>query len=381
MLKKQSILFNDPHLHYPIDNATLPFSDYITRCKDIILHTRVDLEKPNREKIIAANTPFELVPSHQGKYGALLIHGLLDCPFLLRDIGEHLQKKGLLVRSILLPGHGTVPGGLLHVTYEEWLQTVRYGIATFKKEVDQIFLVGYSTGASLALHEAMEDTSFLAGLILFAPALKIHSSLDFTAGMFRHLEKISKRAAWFHIDPHETIDYARYSSITFNAAYQVYRLANAIKHSLLSLPLFFIASEDDATVRTKVTLDYFKKQLSSLNRFILYSTDPYHTKNKNIIMRNAIYPDMHIRNISHLGITNAPSNLHYGIEGDYPYGSHVFKKNNTLYGEYNEAFVQFHNYLYQFHLKKTKLERLTFNPDFPFLIENIDQFINEILKR
>jgi len=125
-----SALYQDPGLKYPIYDLNLSFADYILQCKDLIRKTRRDLaNSPDPEKIIEDNSPFELIPKSAGnkkiRYGALLIHGLLDSPFVMRDIGAELQEQGLLVRSILLPGHGTVPGALLNVTYEDWLQALR----------------------------------------------------------------------------------------------------------------------------------------------------------------------------------------------------------------------------------------------------------------
>ena len=133
--------FQDPCTKYPINNLELEFADYLSECRTIIQNTRTDLGRyPNPTAIIDANTPFELKPekpvSTTTRYGALLIHGLLDCPFIMRDIGNTLQSQGLLVRSILLPGHGTVPSGLLQVKYQDWLQATHYGITSLSKEVD-----------------------------------------------------------------------------------------------------------------------------------------------------------------------------------------------------------------------------------------------------
>src|SRR5579862_8196736 len=111
MLQKQNKLYQDPQVSYPIDDLHLSFDDYIKKCKTIITENRQDLQN-NAEKIIAANAPYELRPVNTGKIrrGALLIHGLLDSPFCVKDIANQLHAEGILVRAVLLPGHGTVPG-------------------------------------------------------------------------------------------------------------------------------------------------------------------------------------------------------------------------------------------------------------------------------
>ena len=159
MLNKQAALFKDPSIHYPIDNLALNFADYIAESTKIITQHRVDLHSENATQIITANSPFEFRPKTSGRYGALFIHGLLDSPFSMREIALYLQSQGILSRAIVLPGHSTVPGALLHTDYHEWLQALRYGIASFTQtqEVERIFLIGFSTGASLALLHTLQN--------------------------------------------------------------------------------------------------------------------------------------------------------------------------------------------------------------------------------
>ena len=75
-----------------------------------------------------------------------------DSPFMMRDIGEYFKEKSFLVRSILLPGHGTVPGDLTNISYEKWIEAVQYGINSFEKETENLYIAGFSTGGALALH-------------------------------------------------------------------------------------------------------------------------------------------------------------------------------------------------------------------------------------
>src|SRR5690349_6977119 len=116
-------------IEYPITDNHLPFAEYLARTRAIIATRRLDLaNSPNPQKIIEANSPFELVPTqpiksgNRYKYGVLLIHGLLDCPFSMRDVGARLQAAGVLCRSVLLPGQGTKPTDLLKISYKDWMQ-------------------------------------------------------------------------------------------------------------------------------------------------------------------------------------------------------------------------------------------------------------------
>lgn len=382
MLRNHPNLFTDHQLKYPINNLNLPFSEYISTCKKIIANTRVDLQN-NAEKIIEANAPFELFPTEKNPKvgGALLIHGLLDCPLVMRDVGKQLQKNGLLARAILLPGQGTTPGDLLNVTMETWVQTIRYGVATLTKEVEKIYLVGFSTGAALALYSVLAnklENANIAGLILMSPAIKIRSHLDFTTSWFSSLGKIWQRASWLHIAKED--DYARYQSIPFNAGYQVYRLTRAIKKLSRKknppCPMQFILSLADTTVSAKASIKYFQKHLAPHNQLLLYSSKTSHQYDPNTIVRNSVFPELRIKRFSHICIPISPTNSHYGKNGDYHHASRVDQPEDITYGALNRFEMMLYHFLLKTQIIIEQHQRLTFNPDFDFMMKEILAFTN-----
>ncbi len=367
--------YQDPKTQHPIADLNLPFTDYITQCQKLILNTRIDLSD-NNEKILTANSPFELKPTQSNGQGILLIHGLLDTPFIMRDIGDQLQAQGFLVRAILLPGHGTVPGDLLSVQYQDWLQAVRYGIASFDKNIKKIYLAGFSTGAALALYYALNQAN-IAGVILLSPAIKIRSAFDFSANWHRCISWKWEQAKWLHTTNED--DYAKYQSIPFNAAYQVYKLTQLIKKISLTshagCPLFFILSLADATVSAKAAIHYFQRYLQPKNRLLLYAKGKNHAQDPNTLVRSSIYPELNIQEFSHIALPIAPWNPHYGQQGDYPPTS-LNEKNNLLRGTYNGLTKKIYDALYQYKLTRHKRIRLSFNPDFEFMLTEMKKFIS-----
>ena len=376
MWRKYPKLFQDQKIDYPIYDLDLNFDDYIKKSREIITEIRQDLDN-NANLIVDANSPFEFRPAQKAKYGALLIHGLLDSPFIMRDIGNQLCQKGLLVRSLMLPGHSTVPGSLLNTDYTEWVQAVRYGIATFKNTVEKIFLVGFSTGASLSLYHAAEDHS-LAGLIMIAPAIRINSPFAFAAHLPTKIRWASKRAQWLHIS--EENDYAKYRSIPFNAVHQVHRLAKLVKkispEKLSYCPLFVALSWEDKIVASYSSVDYFKQSKNPHNHMLIYSGKPLHIDDKRIHIRNSIYANMNILNFSHVTLPVAPDNIHYGIKGDYSLASHLDK--NMRYGAFDKIDLVLRNLFYSWKMSRFQYQRLTFNPDFDFFMQEIEKFIFKI---
>ncbi|WP_354685184.1 alpha/beta fold hydrolase [Cupriavidus necator] len=70
---------------------------------------------------------------------------------------------------MLLPGHGTRPEDLLDVTLEDWQRVVQEQADALRRDVAQVYLGGFSTGANLALDYAYAHPD-VAGLVLFSPA-------------------------------------------------------------------------------------------------------------------------------------------------------------------------------------------------------------------
>lgn len=373
MFRNPPEILQDPRIDHPIHDLDLSFAEYIKKYQDIISKTR-----PTSDLLaLEANAPFELRPhnSTQPEYGALLIHGLFDSPFMVKDIGQQLQAQGMLVRAILLPGHGIVPGALLNIDYHDWLQAVRYGVATLAKEVSKIYLVGFSTGGSLALFHAAQDPS-IAGVIMLSPALKICSWFDFMTDWHHIISWALPRAAWLHIKP-ET-DYAKYQSVPLNAVYQLYRLIGEIKKININAwehcPLFMAVVFDDKIICSRASIQFFLRTTHQQNRMIIYSNKKLSQQDPRIIERPCTYPEMNIVNFSHLSLPISPDNPHYGKNGDYPEASHI-DINKYLYDAQTPLDEKFYDFLYRLKLTKLIHRRLTFNPDLDFLMDGIDRFI------
>ncbi len=356
-------LFVSTSIDYPIDDLNLSFSDYIARSRTLITQARADLDSQDASAIIDANSPFELRPASPTKQGVLLIHGLLDSPCALKEIGLHLQASGYLVRAILLPGHGTIPGHLLSIHYEQWQQAVRYGVASLAKDLDEITLVGASTGATLSLLYASQHPEKIKSLVLLVPAIQIKSGLARFAKWLTLLGKHWPRALWFTKNPDEITHHTKYSSIPFNAIDQVYQLTELLKSSSPpKVPVFYCISEDDATVSAKAALDYFKKDTQPESRLLLYSRQSRAIDDRRIILRASTYSALHIRDFSHIGIS-------------LPIPTPCPVSPNTIYGEFNDINLAIRNRLFQWHLLKNDCKRLTFNPDFDEMMRLIEQFM------
>jgi len=371
LFHSQPKLFEDPKIVYPIHDLSLPFSNYVSQCKQIIREHRID----STEKIVEANAPFEFYPENFNKQcGVLLIHGLFDSPFMVREIGEYLKTQNMLVRSVLLPGHGTVPGALLNVTYEDWLATINYGIKTLQQEVETIYLVGFSTGGALALQYAANNPN-IAAVASLAPAIKIYSNIDFTANWHEVISWAWPRSKWFQITPE--IDYTKYQSVAFNSVYQVYRITQELKKlekkSWEKVPLFFILSNEDEVVFAESSLKFFERNSNAQSKMHLYTNKELFFEDKRIQVKSSIYPEDGIINFSHICLPVSRENFHYGENGDCPYASHINNKN--IFGAVNRLDEWFLKLFTKMHVTNNPPHVLTFNPDFDSMKLAIAEFL------
>jgi esterase/lipase len=370
----------DPRLLQPtglnshFNNANLTFTDYIQQTQTLIANARIDITTANRDNILTANSPYNWTPAnaspHKAKRGILLIHGLYDSPFSLMDLGRHLSNQGFIVRSILLPGHGTVPGDLLHIQRSEWIKAVDYGFASLQKEVEQIFIGGFSLGCTLALRKAITHPE-IHGLILFAPAIKLwRSQLAYLGHLISWLSADFK---WYRRSVQKS--YTKYESFNFDAAYQGCKLTQETRALMqkkpVKMPLFIAQSTTDETVIADSVIDVFKQHPNPHSRLLLYTPQPATVTDPRIKQCSSYFPEKNILDFSHTCLPIAPDNYYYGAHGiyqDFAHYQHIVPTDQKIYmGSISKK-----------NLSQHVMQRLSYNPDFDNMMREIDQFLERI---
>lgn len=203
--------------------------------------------------------------------GVLLLHGMSDSPYSLRNIGLRLNEQGAFVVGLRLPGHGTAPSGLVNTTWEDMAKAVKMSMEFLVKKTKgaPVYIVGYSAGGALGIHYlllALDDLSYkkCSGLVLISPAIGVAK----VAALAKWQERLSTipgwgKLAWTDILPE--YDPYKYNSFAVNAGNQVYRLTNEVgrlmsaskkRDTLKKLPkILAFQSIADATVSTHALLD------------------------------------------------------------------------------------------------------------------------------
>ncbi len=128
------------------------------------------------ETATADPAPFLIQPKNANGFGVLLIHGLLASPAELRDYGHYLAQQGYTVLGIRIQGHGTSPNALRELSYQQWFRSVQKGFNILKIHCPKSFVIGFSSGAALALKLVAENPGDIIGIAAVSVPIKFVNS-------------------------------------------------------------------------------------------------------------------------------------------------------------------------------------------------------------
>lgn len=361
----------------------LAFGEYVQRTTAMLRRAHARLGSAELEKAVAGNAPFELLPAGEERRGSgkpyrrgvLLTHGLSDSPYLMRHLAAFFQRNGFRVMAPLLPGHGTQPGDLLGMRWQEWARAVRYGTECLAAEVDELYLAGYSAGAALGLLQSVQDER-VRGLFLFSPALEISARARW-ANLHKLYSWLSPENAWVGIMPDR--DLYKYESFCKNAAAQMYALTQALPERGRDIPMFAVASADDATVHAAATLHFMQQARHPHSRLVWYAAQAPQGAAPRVEWVDSVLPGQRILSSAHTAIVLPPEDAHYGAAGDYVNCLHYYPHDMRNYamcllrddrqGDAWQGEVTEQN------LGRGLLRRLTYNPHYAALEVAMQEFI------
>ena len=182
------------------------------------------------------NRSYVLEPAGTPVGAAVLLHGLTDSPYSQRHIARTYRDHGFVAIVIRLPAHGTVPAALTDVEWEDWTAATRLAVREAKRRTAPeapLHLVGFSNGGALALKYALDAVSNpqLARpdrVVLISPMIGITRFARFAglAALPAILPAFAK-ASWLGVVPE--FNPFKYNSFPVNGARQSYRLTQALQ--------------------------------------------------------------------------------------------------------------------------------------------------------
>lgn len=182
------------------------------------------------------NRSFLWMPDAAPVGAVVLLHGLTDSPYSVRHVARLYRDRGWVAVAVRLPGHGTVPGALTDVEWEDWAEATRLAVREARRRTDPsapLHLVGYSTGGALALAYALGDAALARPerIVLLSPMIGITAFARF-AGLLGlpAVFPAFANAAWLSVLPE--FNPFKYNSFPVNAARQSSLLARWLQQEI-----------------------------------------------------------------------------------------------------------------------------------------------------
>ncbi len=296
------------------------FADHADAVNNEVRRFRIPFDPNNADLEIEQASPVELQPNTncQGQTDgiAILVHGLADTAYSLRDIGKVLTDVCYKSRIILLPGHGTRGGDLLATRLADWRDTLDYLVDQATAESDNVVLVGFSLGSVLTLDIALQRPDVIDGVIAISPAYYLSSE---------RIAKWAPIAAPFMrwVDRGVADDPMRYEVMPTRGVAETWKAIRRLQNRLkrrgpIQQPWMLVQSMDDAVVVPEKNEVLWREQAAHPDsRLIrLVSTQSYPEQEREITLPGKSDQSGVIA-LTHLAIHQSPDNPHYGINGRY----------------------------------------------------------------
>lgn len=123
--------------------------------------------------------------------GILFVHGIQGRPEQFNFLIEHVPDN-VLVRNILLPGHGKTVKEFNRSDRKMWQDAVKAECTFLQQKCERVVFVGHSMGCLLGLIEQRESAFFSAMLLICCPFC-IHPTKRYFANAYRANAKASRK--------------------------------------------------------------------------------------------------------------------------------------------------------------------------------------------
>ena len=298
------------------------FDTYVRRVRQELRDHRLPFVASMADAELAQVAPFRMPPDPVCRTPvprgiAILIHGLSDTAFAMRDLAATFSKQCFEARALLLPGHGTRPADLMVVDHQDWLSHVQAALRQARDESPLVVVAGFSLGAALALTVTAQSPGDVDAVIGLSPAYRIRSNF-----LARQARWIGALRPWLDLGPRE--DFARYGAMPTRGIASTMAVLGTLQARLrrqgpLRTPWLVVQSEDDEVVDVAWNRQFFAAHAGDARSLLLnYHSMPVDkSSGDRSVWLPAAEPALRVVGISHLAVHISPDNPHYGESGTY----------------------------------------------------------------
>jgi esterase/lipase len=367
-------------------SAVAPVADfdaYVAGVTHELRAHRLPFAPSRADAELTSVAPFRIPPGQGCPPGAqrgiaVLVHGLSDTAFAMRDLASSFSKLCLESRVLLLPGHGTRPADLMVVDHRDWLAHVEAAVAQANRENDKVVLVGFSLGAALALAVAAERPGTVDAVIGLSPAYRLRSNT-----LARQARWVAAFRPWLDLGPRE--DFARYGAMPTRGIASTMAVLGLMERRVrragaVKTPWLVVQSEDDEVLDTVANREFFAESARDPRSVFVnyFSQPPEEAFSSTVIWLPAAHDALRVVGLSHLALHISPDNPHYGITGTYRNcGSTPFRKEHEIRA-CKEAPQVWYGVGGQSPPPGEAGARATFNPHYEDLERRIAEFLSQL---
>jgi esterase/lipase/1-acyl-sn-glycerol-3-phosphate acyltransferase len=211
--------------------------------------------------------------------GVVLLHGYMAAPLEVKELAEHLGRRGLWVYVPRLRGHGTSPDDLAKRSYMEWVESCDRGYAIVNNICKRVVVGGFSTGAGLALDLAARVKA-IKGVFAICPPLRLQDlSSRFVPAVNvwnRWMDIISIRSAKKEfVENRPENPHINYFRNPIHGVTQLGMLMEALEPELpgIQAPALVVQSDKDPVVDPRGSREVFERLGSKDKRYLLFNFD------------------------------------------------------------------------------------------------------------
>lgn len=296
------------------------FVDYSNAITNEVRRFRIPFDPKRAADEVQLNSPIELpLGAHcsgQASGIAILVHGLADTAYSLRDIGGVLSDACYKSRVILLPGHATRSGDLLNTRLEDWQATINYLIDQAASETEIVLLVGFSLGSVLTLDATLLREDDIDGIIAISPAYYLSSER-----LAKWTPLVAPFMRW--VDKGVADDPMRYEAMPTRGVAETWSAMKKMHNTLdrfgsVNIPWMLTQSMDDAVVVPEKNEALWKSHaVNPASRLIRFVSGPSYAEEEKVLNLPGSSEEDKVLALTHLAIHQSPDNPHYGKKGRY----------------------------------------------------------------
>jgi len=205
----------------------------------------------------------------------LLLHGFTAAPQEMRHLGEFLHGCGFTVHCPLLAGHGTDVRDLNATTWRDWHGSAYEGWCALHQSATQVFAIGLSLGAALALYLAAHVP--LSGVVAMATPLVLDKRLLWLARALKYLRPYRKKGPSHINDPQALAARVAYDQTPTRSSEQALLCFRHLYAELpkIQTPVLLMHSRHDQTVEP-ATMPRIYERLGTKDKRMLWLENSGH---------------------------------------------------------------------------------------------------------